>query len=307
MPVTKPTSSKICRCLSSNFNRYFSFNKKQSILGSDLIRNSRKASANVKFNNVRFFHSSRIAYAQSQVEKNSDAETSESFVQTFRSAMSLLASPACIITTAGPKDSNTNSYPHPRGLTVSSFSSLSIKPRPLVTFNVQLPSHAADSMRPFKTNDKHTRPIFAINILPATGAAAKSCRAFAGGLGRDVNPFTHPSISPLISFEGIRSPGVTRNGGNEGTSTWRSEFLNVPVYKHAKAVIYCTQHEAFSVQDHEIWVARVLHVEINNNSTKDENKELIESERKEIMLSESASSLLYQNRRFHVVGPNLSE
>lgn len=135
-------------------------------------------------------------------------------------------------------------------------------------------------------------PVFAINILPATTAAAKACRAFAGALGRDVNPFTHPSVSPNISFSQLEN--TLESSGQD----WRSRFLDIPVYKHAKAVIYCCQHKVFSVQDHEIWVARVLHVEINH--------ETVGSDQESIR-SADASSLLYQNRRFHEVGSNLPE
>lgn len=100
---------------------------------------------------------------------SSSTKAPSHFVNSFRQAMTSLASPAVILTTAN-KDLKTGVL-HPRGLTASSFNSLSIKPWPLITFNIQVPSHAADAMR--NPNPDLTTPNFAINILPATQSAAK--------------------------------------------------------------------------------------------------------------------------------------
>lgn len=245
---------------------------------------------------------------------------SESFVNSFRFAMTTLASPAVILTSA-KRDPATGEL-KPRGLTVSSFASLSIKPWPLVTFNIQVPSHAADSMRPSNNNNNNTnitpQPTFyAINILPATSAASKTCRAFAGGLGRDINPFTHPSISPYISFNNTIVDFDNLNDSSSNLNLPSSKSFNellseIPVYKHAKAVLYCTQHMSISVEDHEIWVSKVLHVKVM--TPHDPKLLLLEKEEqggddeiKEILKSASASALVYQNRRFHCLGDDLSE
>lgn len=83
----------------------------------------------------------------------------------------------------------------------------------------------------------------------------------------------------------------------------------VPIYKHAKAVMYCAQHKTFPVADHEIWVARVLHIDLLASPPSENAPDLqsCDQELKEMIDSISASTLVYQNRRFHRIGSDLSE
>lgn len=222
---------------------------------------------------------------------SSSAKAPSHFVNSFRQAMTSLASPAVILTTAN-KDLKTGIL-HPRGLTASSFNSLSIKPWPLITFNIQVPSHAADAMRN-SNPDVDESKLFAINILPATRSAAKTCRAFAGGLGPNVNPFTHPDIAPYLSFEGLNSRNLEfkDQAVDDQDLVLSNRILEIPVFKTAKAVLYCTQQKAIAVADHEIWVAKVLHVDVQMNETQS---------------SQLNATLVYHNRKFHQLGSEICE
>jgi flavin reductase (DIM6/NTAB) family NADH-FMN oxidoreductase RutF len=170
----------------------------------------------------------------------------------YRQAMSAVAASAMIITT-NHIDKTTN-QPEPRGLTVSSLSSLSIKPSPLVSFNIQVPSRTSQVLRDSLK--------FAVNILPPTSVSAEVCRAFAGRLGQTVNPFEVEKS--LLKY------------GHDG----------MPIVSCAVAVLYCTAVEVFQVQDHEIWVAQVTEVEVQDTA--------------------NDGTLLYQNRAFHLLGSEIT-
>lgn len=225
-------------------------------------------------------------------------QATNSFVAGFRTAMSCLASAAVFLTTVN-KSQTSNKYV-PRGLTVSSFASLSIKPWPLVTVNIQVPSHAADAMRPKynKESGGIEYPIFAINILPATSEAAQTCRALAGSLGKDVNPFTHPSIQPHLSpheESAVLADSLVDALDNEKQLKRQliKRCAKIPVFNRAKAILYCTLYKTIPVADHEIWVAKVLHVNLPKSS-------LVEVE-------DEKSALVYHNRKFHLIGSEIIE
>lgn len=82
---------------------------------------------------------------------------------TYRDVMGLHSQPVMILTT------NCNSEGHePRGLTLSSVTSLSLKPEPLLCFNLQVPSRTSQVL--------HDREVFALNMLPGTKDSVRACR-----------------------------------------------------------------------------------------------------------------------------------
>lgn len=134
--------------------------------------------------------------------------------------MTGLANPATVITTGQIGSA--------RGLTVSSLSSVSVRPQPIIAFNLQIPSHTASAL--------HNNRRFAVNFLPATTEAAELCRAMAGQKGRDINPF-------------------------ELYKHMFEEINGLTVVKNAFAVLYCEKDQVFKVQDHEIWTGVVDRIE----------------------------------------------
>lgn len=196
----------------------------------------------------------------------------------------------------------------PRGLTLSSITSLSLKPTPLVSFNVQLPSRTSEVL--------HSRNLFAINVLPAAPESVDLAKAFSGGYGREVNPFEMfedrflvPSLAAAEVIVGEVVVGEGKDGG-ENKKTEKKTIVNatftdllyhphgvevadlnlardIPVISNASAILYCKKHKIFTVQDHEIWVASVFHVDTAESLA-------------------TGSTLLYQNRAFHALGNEIS-
>lgn len=164
---------------------------------------------------VRHLFSSRIGW-----------RSQSTLCQAYKKVMTGVSQPAMVITTT--RFDPAQQRHEPRGLTASSVTSLSVTPRPLVSFNVQVPSRTSQVLRAGKS--------FAVNILAPSAESVRLCRAFAGLMGKTLNPF---EAFPGDFAEGLHS---------------------IPVISHATAVLYCEAVEIFPVQDHEIWVAAVCDV-----------------------------------------------
>jgi flavin reductase (DIM6/NTAB) family NADH-FMN oxidoreductase RutF len=78
--------------------------------------------------------------------------------------------------TAAPPDRGTP--PRFKGMTVSSFTTLTLTPMPIVTFNIRRPSQTLNAISESKQ--------FLIHILSATESGARVADAFTRGNGRDV-------------------------------------------------------------------------------------------------------------------------
>jgi flavin reductase (DIM6/NTAB) family NADH-FMN oxidoreductase RutF len=184
--------------------------------------------------------------------------------------MTKLSASATVITTTSTTGIE------PRGLTVSSLTSLSLNPAPLVSFNLQLPSRTSEIL--------HERNVFAVNIVPGTPQIRDLVIAFAGGYGHDVNPFEKFSSMFTVPAKLAAHKQESHNHEREGDIEEFKHAQNIPVIKDALAVLYCRKHQIFKVQDHEIWVAEVFHVDATNCN------------------DSNATTLLYQNRSFHSLG-----
>jgi flavin reductase (DIM6/NTAB) family NADH-FMN oxidoreductase RutF len=126
------------------------------------------------------------------------------------------------ITVATALDSEGN----PHGLTVNSFTSVSLDP-PLVLFCL---GHQAATVECFRSA-KH----FAINIL------AEDQRPLSDRFARKVHN----------RFEGVEwSKGVTR----------------APILRHVLAAIECAVHRRITLGDHDVFVGEVVRVEVHEKS-----------------------------------------
>lgn len=145
--------------------------------------------------------------------------------------MSSLASPVLILTT-----------PSHKGATLSSVTSLSINPSPLIQFNLMKPSTTSTNL--------HEQGIFALHILPPVTKSGRLARLFGknGYFDKEKNAFV--PVSPFKDLvKGVDYQTVKVPGGVE-----------LPVLKTAERVLLCKKEEVFGVQDHEIWVGKVLDV-----------------------------------------------
>lgn len=168
------------------------------------------------------------------------------------------------------------------GMTLSTLTCLSLRPLPLITFNVQTPSASSRAM--------HARGSFVIHLLRASPHAAHVARAFAG------------SHSNTNASTGATAPGTTTPGT---AAPW--SLLRAPVERHPTtgvpllgaedgvlARLACTQHKVVQVQDHEVWVGRVVTIEDLAGGAAGGPEE-----------EEGEPGLMYQNRRFRRVGTEL--
>ena len=125
-------------------------------------------------------------------------------------------------------------------MTVSSFTTLSLSSKPMVSFNVQLPSRGAKTF----TSSK----LFAVNFLASTEKHAAIAHAFASS---DLNDTQDSLFCKKCDFEEI------------------SSFGNVPVLCDALVVFYCkVVREIYSGTDHILYLGEVVSVK---NNTCDEN------------------------------------
>lgn len=190
--------------------------------------------------------------------------------QKFRETMGRICNQAMILTTAVPIHCSHNKF---RGVTLSSVTSLSLKPVPLVQFNLQLPSFTSDFLHDFNH--------FALHLMKPNAQSIELARNFSKGAMRHAD---NDEIIPTQPFIGL-SEGLEYDTYEiEGTN------LRIPLLKNAERVIVCQGLKHFNVGDHEIWVGKVE--DIVNRSLKDG----IEGD------DPVSGGLLYCNRDFYSVG-----
>ncbi|KAI5810817.1 flavin reductase like domain-containing protein [Pyronema omphalodes] len=226
--------------------------------------------------------------------------------QQLRTSMRSLPYPVIILTTPPIPSSSSSSpatTPTPptptigHGITLSSLSCLSLSPYPLITFNIKTPSRTSLSL--------HATGKFTIHILSATPHSA-----FVAGLFAQLDTAYAEKMSP---WERLRGNVELRDG--------------VPVMGRGDAVVSrwdVVKERCVEVQDHEIWVGRVVGVEeLGEETTITTTTEL--SELTELTAAavgkdlattsttaaagdgltkekEPITGLMYQNRKFRQVG-----
>ncbi len=139
-----------------------------------------------------------------------DVRTSDIDQTTLRQALGCFATGVAIVTTLGDWDA-------PIGLTINSFSSVSLDP-PLILWSLSLnaPSYGA-----FQCHDG-----FAVNIMSAEAKGV-------------VQHFARPSPD---KFRGV---------------AWTSGFLGVPLLNDVVATFECRTENRIPKGDHEIYIGRV--------------------------------------------------
>lgn len=214
------------------------------------------------------------------------------FNDLFRHSMSRIGSQAMILT-AG-YNSKQESINHLHGMTLSSVSSLSVKPIPLVEFNLHLPSYTSQSL--------HSEGILALHILPPTPRAVSLGRVFASGVKRDISKedsgtFVVPHRKGEANddvFEEMTTP--FKNIPQREWFTFKyNDSVDIPIIKEAERVFLCEKYRVFEVDSHELWVARVTNIIGGNPKYNVEDN------------SNKTGGLLYFNRAFHRIGDNLNE
>lgn len=148
--------------------------------------------------------------------------------------MSSLAAPVMILTTAGEK-----------GATLSSVTSLSINPHPLIQFNLMTPSTTSTSL--------HENGVFALHLLKPNKESGEMARLFGKNGYFDKEKNIYVPVSPFKDL-------------NEKDFKLLSiKDKELPILNNVERVLICEKEEIFNIQDHEIWIGKVLQVlELNH-------------------------------------------
>lgn len=170
--------------------------------------------------------------------------------QAFRQAMRTLSYPTMIVTSAIPKGTKPMDF---HGLTISSMTSLSINPKPLIQFNIKTPSGTSTSIKKNK--------IFAIHFLEPKVTNIDLAKQFSRGIK---DKMTRP-FSGLIENKDYIC--------YDSTSLIPQSDTILPLLKDTGKILLCLSKDVFRVQDHEIWVGEVLKIlpSENNNDNNSDN------------------------------------
>ncbi|SCV04296.1 LAME_0H17326g1_1 [Lachancea meyersii CBS 8951] len=197
----------------------------------------------------------------------STLERSAMIQQKFKDSMARMGSQAMILTSASQK-----TLPHSnfRGVTLSSVSSLSLKPQPLLQFNLQLPSFTSESL--------HSHEYFAVHLLKPDATSMSLARTFSRGAT------THKDSGEIIPTQPFKELAPTVH---YDTYALKQNELVVPILTNSERVFVCQKKDVFRVGDHEIWIGKVE--DIIENST----------------LGTITGGLIYCNRKFHKLGGHI--
>ncbi|OAQ31342.1 hypothetical protein K457DRAFT_124341 [Linnemannia elongata AG-77] len=221
------------------------------------------------------------------VASEEDQVTSEK----FRKVLRKVPFPVVVVSTCSPEDPTLR-----RGITISSFSSISLQPIPLVSFCVKLPSRASTVLHEsdqfviqFLSSEQIAHsvafsssvapPPGVSKVLPVTGAGSGA----GAGAGKGKKP-EEKDIEDLVAEASrqtmLLSSSLNNNNSNSTpitTSTATTSAIptgqepdpfevlgyttdpesNLPVLKNTLGAIRCRTHQVMVVGDHEMWIGHV--------------------------------------------------
>ncbi|ODV98323.1 hypothetical protein PACTADRAFT_185196 [Pachysolen tannophilus NRRL Y-2460] len=188
----------------------------------------------------------------------------------FKETMSTFGSQAMIVTAPFEGEGSALDL---HGMTMSSVCSLCVYPKPLVQFNLQVPSITSEYL--------HRLNYFAIHVLPPLERSAWLARVFAGGTRpkRDqMGNIIH--TKPFADLDSIRDYKFYN---------CKVKNISLPLLNIAERILICKKKEVFKVENHEIWIGKVEDILINDEAQK------------------KTGGLLYFNKSFHTIGDILKE
>ncbi|AGO10077.1 AaceriAAR087Cp [[Ashbya] aceris (nom. inval.)] len=204
--------------------------------------------------------------------------------QKFKETMSRISNQVMILTTSSMK-----------GVTLGSATSLALHPRPMIQFNLQLPS--------FTSQELHKRRKFALHLMAPTDQSVKLARLFSKGAIRRPDRVVMPTrpfealtagadfalhkVSASISgpLEPMVDDGASDRQADDPAQVART--MELPVLASAERVLICECIRCFRVGDHEIWVGMVEEILSPANS---------------VTNSAVTGGLMYCNRQFFKIG-----
>lgn len=213
--------------------------------------------------------------------------------------MRQIANQAMILTTnSNPKSTNCKDF---RGVTLSSCVSLSVKPYPMLQFNLMKPSFTLNAL----SSTKHKR--LALHSLVPNEESKKLAKLFSKGaniqplINSKWDKIEHSKNKLKTLFDELEKRDRLLNKENDHPEAKHivtpfepftllpnedyAIYANeVPYLKNANVVFICETipNLSFKVGDHEIWCVKVIDVLKNEELTK-------------------TGGLLYCNQRFHSI------
>lgn len=190
---------------------------------------------------------------------------------------------SAVVITASAEATSPDSIPEAsfRGMTISSFNTVSLSPTPLVSFNVKMPSATYSALRSSGT--------FLVHMLHATTAGAQICDVFAKGNGSTGDAFRH-----LVSSSKGESSAVKVFSG---TGTNGAPLVAAP---GVLRVLKCKVLPGKEVQvgEHVVVIGEVLSILSTPGSSP--------ASWKENQASEGRMGLIYADRQYHKLGEELT-
>lgn len=193
--------------------------------------------------------------------------------QAFRQVMRTLSYPTMIVTSAIPKGTKPLDF---HGLTISSMTSLSINPKPLIQFNIKTPSGTSANIKKNK--------FFAIHFLEPKETNINLAKQFSRGIK---DKMTRPFSSLIENKDYICYGSVSFSSRPN---------IQLPILKNTGKILICLSKDVFKVEDHEIWVGEVLEIlPSQNHNEHNSNSNTISSD----------GGLLHCMGRFFKIGDSL--
>lgn len=152
----------------------------------------------------------------------------------FRQSMQRISFPTMIITTSAFTDTPSADF---HGLAVSSMTSLSVEPAPLLQFNIQIPSLSSKNL--------HKHDLFAVHQLKPAPISVDLVMNFSRGI-------RHGGTKPFENLIENTDYTIYKN------AKYDSEQSVLPILKQVERVLICKKKDIFTVADHEVWVGEVV-------------------------------------------------
>ncbi|KAI9670225.1 MAG: hypothetical protein M1831_006439 [Alyxoria varia] len=167
-----------------------------------------------------------------------------------------------------------------RGMTISSFNTVTLSPTPIVSFNVRIPSATFTAMSSNK--------IFLVHLLSSSATGARIAEAFTKGNNEQGDGFRTLAMSSARDFE------IFAGRGTQGAPLISSAGGVMQVLK-----CRILPEKMVEVTDHKIVVAEVLGIVSAPAKTRQSQAETAGK-------GEQRWGLMYGDRRYRGVGPEVS-
>lgn len=194
----------------------------------------------------------------------------------FKNALRKTTFPVMVVTTGVQSGSNGLRL---QGATISSLTSLSVNPIPLLQFNLGVPSTTSQLLR--------TAGLFAVHILHADKDCVSLAKRFSQGV---------KSI--------LTTPFGNLTYGEEYTLYTPRDTSNtaiLPILRGVKDVLICSTRSIIEVEDHEIWVGEVI------DSLSHNGLDITSDNMKNPSRIVTGGGLLHHNGHFHRIGGPIDE